>query len=70
MCLLCIEINKQTINGIDFARNLEEVVQTNPEHTTEILDTLAKADPDYLDRLEKELLDKLEDDLFNYVVKL
>lgn len=70
MCLLCVEINKQTINGMDFAKNLEEVLQTNPEHGKEIFDALNKANPDYLDKLEKELMDKLQDDLFNYVIKL
>lgn len=70
MCLLCIEIAKKNLSGVDFAKNLEETLQANPEHGQQIIDALNNADPDYLDKLEKELMDKLEDDLFNYVIKL
>ena len=69
MCLLCIEISKKNLSGSDFARNLEEVLHTNPEHADVVLETLSKSDPDYLDKLEKELMDKLEDNLFEFIIK-
>lgn len=69
MCLLCVEITKKSLNGIDFARNLEEVLQTDPQHADEVFKALTSADPDYLDKLENDLLDKLEDSMFEFVIK-
>lgn len=69
MCLLCIEISKGNLSGLDFAKNLEEVLLTNPEHSDAIVKTLSSADPEYLNKLEKELMDKLQEDLFEFVIK-
>lgn len=70
VCLLCVEIAKKSLTGRDLIKNLDEILTTNPQHADKIIEVLSKSDPDYLDRLEKELADKLEDNLRDLVIKL
>lgn len=70
MCLLCIEITKKSLSGNDLIKNLDEILMVNPQHADKIIELLSKTDPDYLDRLEKELSDKLEENLRDLIIKL
>jgi hypothetical protein len=70
VCLLCIEIAKKSLTGNDLINNLDEILLANPQHADKIIELLSKSDPDYLDRLEKELADKLQDNLRDLIIKL
>jgi hypothetical protein len=70
VCLLCIEITKKSLSGNDLIKNLDEILMVNPQHADKIIELLSKTDPDYLDRLEKELSDKLEENLRDLIIKL
>lgn len=36
MCLLCIEIKKQTLSIPDFIKNYDELAKTDPKHAKEV----------------------------------
>ena len=36
MCLICIEIQKETLKAADFVRNFSELANTDPKHAEEI----------------------------------
>lgn len=55
MCLMCIEINKQTLKSQDFVRNINEIIESDPEHSEEIFDLLSKKNPELLQEIEDEL---------------
>lgn len=38
MCLLCIEIAKDSIKPQDFVKNFIELANTDPEHARELVD--------------------------------
>lgn len=42
MCLLCIELQKNNIKGIDFVRNFGELVASDPQHAEEVADKYYK----------------------------
>lgn len=64
MCLVCVEIQKGELSPTDFIRKVEMVLRETPEHEEELTDALSKADQEYLDKLEKALLDKI---MFDFV---
>ena len=59
MCLICVEVQKGELSPNDFIRKVDMVLRETPEHEEELTNALSKADPQYLDKLEKILLDKL-----------
>jgi len=58
MCLICIEIQKDTLRAADFARNFNELANTDPKHAEEIVEK-------YPDKIGAFLFP--EDDDFNEI---
>lgn len=67
MCLICVEIQKGELSPNDFIRKVDMVLQETPEHEEELTNALANADQQYLDKLEKFLLDKIIKDFVDVI---
>jgi len=55
MCLMCVEINKDSLKSQDFVRNINEIIESDPDHSEEIFDLLSQKNPKLLQEIEDEL---------------
>lgn len=54
MCLLCIELAKESMNPTEFWKNYKELVLTDDkDHWTEVIENVKKTSPKY----QKKLVD-------------
>jgi len=57
MCLICVEIQKETLTGENFIKNIGELIDTDPKHAEVVIAKLSQTNPEYLDKLDDELFD-------------
>lgn len=68
MCLVCVEIQKGLLSPNDFSKKIELVLVEDPNHEEELINALTKADPKYLDQIEKYLYENLERQLVDLFI--
>lgn len=57
MCLICVEIQKETLSAENLKNNIVEIIESDPKHAEVIIEELAKSNPEFLDELENDLFD-------------
>ena len=58
MCLICVEYNK--LSMVDLLRNINELVNSNPDHAEDFFYTLEEKDPELLEKIEKYYWDNIK----------
>jgi len=58
MCLICIEYNK--LSTVDLLRNINELVNIDPDHAEDFFYMLEEKDPELLEKIEKYYWDNLK----------
>lgn len=68
MCLVCVEIQKGLLNPNEFSKKIEAALFEDPDHEEELINALTKADPKYLDQIDKFLYENLEKQLVDLFI--